>query len=31
MSPLDQYYAGLTAVIIATAVVTLVAFWQGEP
>ena len=31
MSPLDQYYAGLTAVIIATAVVTLVAFWHGEP
>ena len=30
MSPLDQYYAGLTAVIIATAVVTLVAFWHGE-
>ena len=31
MSAIDQFYAGLTAVIIATAVVTLVAFWHGEP
>jgi len=31
VSPLDQFYGGLMAVIIATAVVALVAFWQGEP
>ena len=30
MSAIDQFYEGLTAVIIATAVVTLVAFWHGE-
>ena len=30
MSPVHQLYVSLTAVV-ATAVVTLVAFWRGEP
>jgi hypothetical protein len=31
MSPVHQLYVSLTAVVVATAVVTLVAFWRGEP
>ena len=31
VGPVDQFYGGLAAVVIATAVVTLIAFWHGEP
>ena len=30
VSPIGQLYVSLTAVVIATAVVTLIAFWRGE-
>ena len=30
MSPVSQLYVSLTAVVIVTAVITLVAFWHGD-
>ena len=31
MSPVAQLSVSLTAVVIATAITTLVSFWRGEP
>ena len=31
MNPTNQLYVSLTAVVIATAAGTLIAFWHGEP